>query len=236
MRVRDWKFAAAAGLVMAAACGDAGTGTTGSTTTTITAVVAIDSSSGTLSLTIQSASLSIVAGPAYASQAALATVDVTGTLTLKGATTNLTGTYDTGAHTITVSGGGYSFTGSFAGGVLSGTFTLAGGSGAFSGQSSGDNVQRICGQFVHTNNPTKKNAVFDIVVDFTTGTVTGVGVGGSGVPSEITGTVSGSTISVTFPLDQGGTGSASGTISGTSLTGTFTTPEESGTLTGGACS
>jgi hypothetical protein len=226
---------AALGLSVLSACGDAGTGT-GVDSTTIQAVVAVDSASGTLALTIASGTLSLVAGPDYAAQAPLASVSVTGTLTIQGgATVSLTGTYDTGAHTLSVSGGGYTFTGSYAGGILSGTFTTSGGAtGGFAGASGADNVQSFCGGFHHSD-PLKPDAVFNILVDFTTGVVTGTGVGGDKVPAAITGTVSGTGVTISFALKEGA-GGATGTISATTLSGTWHSPEESGNWTGGTCS
>jgi hypothetical protein len=228
--------AAAASVMGLAACGDAGGTGTNSDSTTLQGVFAVDSTSGTITLTIASGTLSLVAGPNYAAEAPQASVSVTGTLVISGGSTiALTGTYDTGLHTISVTGGGYTFTGSFASGKLSGTFTTpSSGSGGFTTQSSGDNVQTFCGHFA-PDQVGKTGAVFNIVVNSTTGIVSGIGIGGDQVPVTLTGTVSGATVSITFQLTEG-PGSATGTISGTSLTGTFMTPDNSGAWTGAKCS
>ncbi|HEY2825625.1 MAG TPA: hypothetical protein VGI83_08780, partial [Gemmatimonadales bacterium] len=127
-RAITWRTAfAAACVITGLACSDT-TGTGGADTTVLNGIFIADSASGSLSITISSASLSIVAGPEASVADALASVSVTGTLKITGgASIPLSGTYDTGTHALSLTGGGYAFSGTFASGVLSGTITTPGG-------------------------------------------------------------------------------------------------------------
>ncbi len=220
--------------------------------TTVVGVIASASESGVLTVTIATGSLGLLprAGslfafftavtPAYAS--ATASVNATATLVIQGgATIALTGTYDTGTHTLSISGGGYTFTGTYSNGVLSGTFTNpTGGTGGFTGQSgSSGSVVAYCGTFTDIA-PVTTSGYWNITVNTTSNVVSGTGVDThqSGARASITGTVSGSSLSGTFTEVSGGSGSGnwSMTISGTSLTGTWTNAAGNhGTLSGARC-
>ena len=97
--------------------GGTGPSSPSGTSTTLVGVVADATESGTLTVTIATGTLALapaarstftvfsVVMSAYASAASV--VSATGTLAIQGgATISLTGTYDTGTHTLSLSGGG----------------------------------------------------------------------------------------------------------------------------------
>ena len=230
----------------AAACGDATGGSPGTTSTTFEGIIAGDSASGLLSgkisLTIETASLG-VGSPTlvYERTGAAASVNVTGTLTLVGGTIiNLTGSYDTGAHTLSIAGGGYTFTGTFSGGVLSGTFTTpGGGTGSFSTATptGGGAVYSFCGTAVSTTKA-GAGATFNVVFNTGAASITGIAYGNHDkIPTQLAGTLSSNNWSLSFTNGQGHPGSASGTFTSTSITGTYniSAEGEAGNVTASIC-
>lgn len=225
--------------------------TSPSTSTTLVGVVANATESGSLTITIATGTLALappagskvrvfsVVTPAYASAASV--VNATGTLAIQGgATITLTGTYDTGTHTLSLSGGGYTFTGTYANGVLSGTFTNpTGGAGGFTTQSgSTTSVVAYCGTFTGSD-----MGYWNLTVNLTTLVATGIHVSTVGQGTGLlTGTVSGSSISGTSVEPQGVGGTFAGTFSGTNqstLSGTWSGSGgvgDHGTFTGARCS
>jgi hypothetical protein len=239
-----WRPVAAAAVVFAlSACGDA-TGTGGTDSTVLNGIFVGDAVSGSLSITISSASLSIVAAPNASVADAMASVSVTGSLKITGgASVSLTGTYDTGTHTITVSGGGYAFTGTFANGVLTGTFTTPdGGTGSFTTASTGGSatVTSYCGTYAGTSN--SDAGVFNLVVNSSAGTATGFArpTTAGQHPVQLTGTVSGNTVNLTTQQiggDEPHNGTATATISGSSISGSYKDNQSGngGTFSGSVC-
>ena len=97
---------------------------------TYTGMIAGGSESGVLTLNIPTSS----ALPKTMRDATVITVS--GTLNVGGTPITLSGTYDTSNDSLHVSGGGYSFIGTYSNGVLVGSYTGPHGSGGFSTQSS----------------------------------------------------------------------------------------------------
>ena len=158
---------------------------------------------------------------------------VTGTLTIVGGPViNLTGDFNSESGQFTASGGGYSLTATFSNGTLSGTYTGPNGSGTISALPSDQvTVQVFCGTASGTSPGGSVSAVWNLVRSGNT--VAGVAVEdlSSASPGETTvlsGTISGTSISLSY---EGG--SASGTLTGESISGTWTTVEgASGTWMG----
>lgn len=246
MRFRATGLVAIGLAAIVAACGDTTGGGGGGSTTTFEGIIAGDSTSGMLSgelsLTINTTSLSVASPVSLDVMGTEASVTVTGTLTLNGGSTiTLTGTYDTGTHALSVAGGGYTFTGTFSNGTLSGTFTTAnGGTGSFSTSSSSGSgaVYSFCGNAVPQQSA-EKGATFNLVVNTGTGTASGFAVGnGDGQTTSLNGAVSGSNWNVSFVTAvDGHAGTASGTFTSTSLTGTYSIPAnpENGTVSATIC-
>jgi hypothetical protein len=142
-----------------------------------------------------------------------AVVPVSGCLYLHSTTcTAITGTYNTVTKALTFASTSpvFTFTGTYSSARVSGTFTGPGGSGVFVVHSG--TVQVFCGTFTGDaagvwNLVRHGNDVYGVAVD----------AGGTN-SLQLTGTVSGTTINLTF---TGGT--ASGTISGTSMGGMWQT-------------
>lgn len=251
MRQRSMRVLAVAGLALvAAACSSSDTtGPNGSISTTFSGIVAGDSASGNLNgaitLTVDGVSLRTTpATPISAFVMASATsYDVTGSFKPSGAAAiSLTGTYDLSTGALSVSGGGFSFTGTLAGGVLSGTLTTpGGGAGSFSASSTASGtVYAFCGAAVQTGGSSQGGgATFSLALNAGTGVASGVaqGHGGGEPPVTLTGTVSGSAWTVAFTSNQDGPGTASGTFTSTSLTGSYSIPgaPESGTISASIC-
>ena len=221
--------------------------------TTLVGVVADATESGVLTVTIATGALAAVSPiesqvpvirlvtPAYANAASV--VNATGTLAIQGgATVTLSGTYDTGAHTLSLSGSGYAFTGTYSNGVLSGTFTNPqGSSGGFTTQAgSTTSVIAYCGTFTG-----EVPGWWMVAISFASNTVTGLVVDKAGERGSITGTVSGSSLSGAYAsYDPSGTQTGHGTWNGalsganqSALSGTWTNTAtgETGTFSGARC-
>ncbi len=186
---------------------------------------------GDISITIEGSAASarvVGGGIQFDASGSMAVVAVNGCLYLASAIcTTITGTYNTTTKALnfTTTSPAFTFTGAYSGGRISGTFTGAGGTGVFVVHSGA--VQVFCGTYIGDaagvwNLVKTGNSVFGVAVDV------------SGSPSlQLTGSVSGSTITLTY---TGGT--AGGTISGTSMSGTWQTlAGDAGTWTGttGGC-
>jgi hypothetical protein len=213
----------------------------------VVGVIADASESGVLTVTISTGTLAVLprAGslvaflsattPAYAS--ALVAVNATATLKIQGgASISLTGTYDTGTHGLSLSGGGYAFTGTYSNGVLSGTFTNPTGlTGGFSAQAgSPSSVVAYCGTYAGN-----ASGYWDVMLNSTDNVISGIAVAtNSGSLASIAGTASGSSWSGTYTPTSGTGGTWSMTLSGTNLTGTWSATNNggNGTLSGARCS
>ncbi len=223
------------------ACGSSSSGTAPSTSTTLVGVIADSAENGSLTITIPLGTLTLAPPTRWvATLYAASVVNVTGTLAIQGGPTiALTGTYDTGTHTLSLSGGGYAFTGTYANGVLSGTFTNPkGATGGFTTQSgSTTSVVAYCGTYTGTG-----NGYFNVTVNFSTNQITGFSVEykSNSDRSPLTGTVSGNSLTVNYPAGNGVTGTATGTFGGTNkstISGTYSDPSGGqGTFSGSRCS
>jgi hypothetical protein len=180
------------------------------------------------------------------------TVAATGSLHLAGgATTALTGTFDSSAKTLSLSGGGFTFSGLSSAGGLSGNYTGPGNAtGGFSALSSAAGaVTRYCGTYTSTapdiNSPNgtyRESGVWTLQVSSSgaaTGTSTSTQTNSAAFPPGQTGSISGRVTGTTFTMNSAEGGSGTGTIQNGSVTGTTVTPSGrgSGTFTGstGAC-
>jgi hypothetical protein len=194
---------------------------------------------GTLTVTIQSqiasASRSIfwplVATLEAQSVGATGSVHVAG-----GSTTTLSGTYDPASRALNLSGGGFTFTGSASGAVVSGTYNAPSGvSGAFSTRSAANGtVTTYCGNFVAKNDPNEIRGVFNLVVSGSS--VSGVMNMFADTPptiASVTGQVIGTAISISWTATSGQyageSGAATGTIQGGTVT--LTGGSDGGTMT-----
>lgn len=214
----------------------------GNTTTTLSgSLAASDGRTGSLTLTGQVPSASVAAVPTAVSTSVLAVITLTGLVSLSdGTTATLTGTWNDISGALSVSGGGFTFGGTFTGGVLSGSFTGPSITGFFSlrvaATSAGSDI--YCGTFTGREpeddplgNPgfAPDNGTWNLVV---TGTnVDVIVLADGGTPLVLGGSKVGQTVTLTVP---GGT--ASGTISGASdefVRGTYTVADgSSGTFQG----
>lgn len=254
--------------VLQTACGgsSASTPTTPSaaeTSTTFQGTVAGSSGqTGTLDVTVQAklASLNTAATLAQRVLAALvpaveaqtATVAATGTLHIAGgATTTLAGTYDPSAKTVSLSGGGYSFTGSFGVSGVLGTYVAPGSvTGGFSALStSGGTVSRYCGTYEDSapdiNSPGgiyRESGVWNVQISASgaaSGTSTSTQTNNPKFPPGGTGSVTGQVVGNVLTLVSEEGGRVTGTISNGSVSGSMVTPSGrgGGTFSGstGAC-
>jgi hypothetical protein len=199
-----------------------GGGAAGSTT--FRGTISGNGVSGTLQLTAQTAT--------PAPQRAFgveATVTMTGTLVITGgATINLTGNYDTSAHTFSVTGGGWTFSGSYTASGLQGTFSgPAAQSGVFTAPIEGagtDTVVVVTGTFTSTTGG--PGGVFNFAIRGTAlhGNAWSNG-GTSAVPLDgtFTATTGGAgTVSIINPAAPAGAPLATGTLAANgSVSGTY---------------
>jgi hypothetical protein len=142
-------------------------------------------------------------------------VGVTGTLVIAGgATVSLTGTYDTVSKALSVTGGGYTFTGTFASGIITGAFTGPSSvTGGFTlSPSANGSVKVYIGTFTSTSGGASGN--FNLVSSGTTLTGLAVTTGGSEIP--LNGTLtSGTNVSIVNPGYPSGPPLATGTLNTT---------------------
>ncbi len=150
---------------------------------------------------------------------------ITGTLKITGgAVINVTGEYDAVTGAFTASGGGYSFTGTFADGTLNGTYTGPNGSGLLSAlQSNQGAVQVFCGSGGGSSPGGSVSFTWNLVRSGNILVGLSVETGSSASPGEqtrLTGIVSGNDVLLVVIE-----GSATGTISGETISGTWTSDE-----------
>ena len=205
-------------------CGVAACGGGGSTPTTTTSYKGVytdttGTQSGSISATVTGTATK--SSPFSFIRNAFAASTASGTLTIVGGgTVSLTGTLD--GTTLTLSGDGYTFTGTTDSDGVSGTYT--GSTGGFEGlDSTSDTVTVYCGTWnrpvdvAHDCN-NERNGVWNIAVS-SDGTLTGVENRDDGTHvNALSGTVSGNDVTISND-GEGGTGN--GIISGTSVAGTF---------------
>ena len=215
--------------ILVSACGKSPT--TPGTTTTFQGVIAGSSGqSGTLAVTVQAqvaaAFVPRLQWPFVATLQAQATsVAATGTLHLVGgATTDLTGTFDTSSKALSLSGGGFALTGSLNGAVVSGTYTGSGGvTGRFSSLSaSSGTVTTYCGTIFSSGQGSVATGVFNVEVLQSSGAMSGAFNVLPNNAGTITGQVTGTAFTITYVDSTGSTGGGSGTIQNGALNGVST--------------
>ena len=193
--------------------------------TTFQGTVAGGGDGGTLEVTIQAA-----VGVA-ASAATLNDLEVSGILRLASGSSGLSGTYDDTTRQVLLSGDGFTLDGTVSpdGSELAGSgLAPDGASGTFTTLNTALDPTNYCGTYSGGESGTWN------VTTSTSGRVTGsfAGTGGAGI---IGGTLTGTSVSVTYVGEERGT--ASGTVQGTSVSGTWrdttgAAPRPSGTFTG----
>jgi hypothetical protein len=202
--------------------GPANTGTTGKTPTTSTyaGTFADSKTSGSLTVSITSSAASASRMlPARLEAQTIASGSATGTLVfLSGATATVSGTYSASTGTLTLSGGGYSFTGALSSGTMTGTYSGPNGSGNFAAaapSSTGATAKTYCGTYETSSDYGWLNLVIS-----SSGNLSGMAVAIIGATSVgISGSLSGSSLtaatSASVPIQ--------GTLSadGNSVTGTY---------------
>ena len=197
------------------------TGPTSADSTIFVGVLNNGSESGALMVTIKTASLAPPIPATSAAFSATGTVNAAGTLQLVGAGVpiGLTGTYASPGGPLATSGGGYSLTGTYGAGVISGTYTGPQGSGAFIMEPYINGAATACGTFASQVATPSGN--FDLAIS---------GSGAVGLawdvdqPLLLAGSISGDSLHLTGNASIGGTMysvAASGTVSGTSVRGTY---------------
>lgn len=169
--------------------------------------------------------------------------DASGSFTLAGAARStsgsvrppLTGSFNAGTGALQLSGGGYTFTGTLSGGVLSGSWTGPDGtSGTWTALVEGEGtvVAVYCGVYDTSNDEGTFNLVRQDanLRGFAVSSVDGDTIG-------LSGTVSGNTLSI-YPTENGPQANvATATLSadGTTFTGTVNDPQNPGTVSGALC-
>ncbi len=153
----------------------------------------------------------------------LAVQQVTGTVKVSGgAAVTVTGTFDDVTKQLTITGGGYSFTGTATTAGVTGTYTGPKGAGNFT-VLAGASATPYCGSFSGD-----ATGVWNFVVN--DANLSGSAVDSEGNGDTLTGTVTSGAVSITT---KNGT-TATGTISGNAATGTYVNGTTKGSWTGTA--
>ncbi len=168
--------------------------------------------------------------------------DASGSVTLTGGTARsasssanppLTGSFNSGA--LQLEGGGYTFTGTLSGGVLSGTWTGPGGaSGSFSALLEGEGV--VVAVYCGTYDTANDNGTFNLVRQ--DASLRGFAVSSvDGDTIDLSGSVSGNTLTIyaTAAGPQANVATATLSADGSTFTGTVNDPENPGTVNGSRC-
>lgn len=232
-------------MLLLAACSSSPTAPSNSTS--FDGVIASGTLTGALSFSVASSTLDVGRAPGTATAPvgirpafAVAPGDVTVTGTLKvsgGSNVALTGTYNTTTHALSLTGGGYSFTGTYANGRIDGTFTSPSGNGSFSAQpATNATISSYCGTYAL--NDGSDHGHFNIAVNASAGTLSGAWASDvNGDTGGLSGTTSNGAITVNVLNGGVSNGTVvSGTITATTLTGSFSGPDGTGSVSGGSCS
>ncbi len=232
-------------MLLLAACSSSPTAPSNSTS--FDGVIASGTLTGSLSFSVASSTLDVGRAPGTATTpvfirpafyVAPGDVTVTGTLKVSGGpNVQLTGTYNTTSHALSLAGGGYTFTGTYANGRIDGTFTSPTGSGSFSAQpTTNATISSYCGTY-NLGSGTD-HGHFNIAVNAAAGTLSGAWASDvNGDTGGLSGTTSNGSITVNVLKDGASNGTVvSGTITATTLTGTFNGPDGAGSVSGGPCS
>lgn len=197
-------------------------GTPNTGATTFTGTISGATSSGTVDITIATATPRPQGGAfgARATVTATATVHVSG-----GGAIALTGTYDDVANTISLTGGGWTFTGGLTSFGMEGTYTGPNGTGVFSVQQEGtgtDTVTVFTGTFTHTVGAGTVDGTWNFAIRGTT--LHGNAVATTGTVTALDGTFQASTgdVSIVNPAAPGGAPLAIGVIQASGIaSGTY---------------
>ncbi|HLX12515.1 MAG TPA: hypothetical protein VKS81_06865 [Bacteroidota bacterium] len=194
--------------------------TTAHASGTYVGMIAGGTESGTLSLTVPSSS------SFSKSLSELTIITVTGTLNIGGSPIALTGTYNTANDSLYVTGGGYTFMGTYSHGTLVGSYTGPNGPGGFSTESSSgsDSVKVYLGTATSQVSG-HGGATLNIVVKGSA--LIGMAVGTDNSKTPFAGTISGDNIHITVTYSGISADLATGTFNAghTSASGTYdTTP------------
>lgn len=162
---------------------------------------------------------------------AAAIITVTGTIKIDGgATINLTGTYDTETDSLKISGGGYSFAGTFSSGEVSGNYDGPSGSGSFIITASASGTVKVyCGEY-HEVSPGTGSGKINILLDGAAITVLVRNESGDDV-NVFKGALSGSSVTI-YVSGTSGPVLATGSMDNeaqTSMSGEYQTESEIGT-------
>lgn len=234
--------------VLVASCGSDSSSSSGTTPTTPTTptptpatttfqgtIAGATGETGTMTVTVQAQVTSAV--PSFFRWPFVATLHAQGSVTATGsfraaggATTTLTGTYETSTRALSLTGGGYTFTGTASGATINGTYTgSSGAAGSFSSRSTASGTVTVyCGSIFGTNG-TDVTGVFNLVVSEGNGAVAGTFYFLSSPfrNGPITGQLTGTSLSITYTdRVSGGSGTGTGTIQSGSVTGS--SPAQSG--------
>jgi hypothetical protein len=204
----------------------------GSTSTSFTGMAMSGTNSGKLTVSVGSTSLAAQWG----NRTPAVVINATGVLVINGSTVNLTGTYDNAADSLTLSGGGYTFVGTYETvGVprpsLVGTWTGPGGAtGEFvCPVGSAATVKVYLGQFYSTTSPPNSGVFSMVVIDTLLAGFAHPDGAEGGVFFEGTVAASGGVRPVTIDYDGDGyTLLAPGFIEADSLHGTYTFTDVAG--------
>ena len=220
MRSAVHVMAIAGALLVSYGCKGSTTTPSGTPSNFLGTFAAIQGTNGTLAVKVQGAvaSASVPFRLPWVATLHADSVSATGSLSLVGGgTASLSGTYDTGSKALSVSGGGYSLSGTLGGTTVTGTLTVPGGSaGAFTTMSTSSGAVTVyCSQ---QTTPSGEKVVWDVAVSSTgdisgSFSVTNTSAGGAGyVTGRQTGTSFTSTYVTTVGPFKGDTGTSTGTI------------------------
>ena len=162
-------------------------------------------------------------GSPSAPMGAQAAVAASGTMIVDGGTVDLTGTYDDQTNALTLSGGGYSFSGGQSGGTLAGNFSGPGATGRFAlyESTTTNPVSVLCGRYSRIRRGVSTEVgTLNFVISGTN--VTAIAVNWSGQDSRtLNGTLSnGTVITIQNPQDPSGPPLITGTFDSGSGTAT----------------
>lgn len=221
-------------LTLALACGDDSSGGGGGgggngTTTSFVGILSSDDAaeSGSITLVLSTANPT---APLPTGIAAVS-VSASGSFTvLGGSSTSLAGTYDEATGALTVSGGGYTFTGAFDGNNrLEGIYTGTATQGTFVSAESDGSATAFCGSYGGDD-----QGLWNFVIDGNK--ILGQAVSSlSGTSAPLDGSISGGNLSILFPGTQQVL--ATGTRNGSNVSGTWDDPNstDQGTWSGTVC-
>ena len=231
MKSRFLATLVASALLALYGCGSSSTptGPAAGTSAFLGTFAAIQGQNGTLAVAVQA---KVARAPVPFSLPLVATlhaqsINATGSLSLiGGGTTSLSGTYDSGSKGLSLSGGGYSMSGTLAGATVTGTLTApTGAAGAFATTNSCSGaVEVYCTQQV---TPSGETVVFNVAVS-PTGAISGTFAATPSGAGTITGQRTGTNFTTTYVTTVGPFKGDSGTSTGTMANGVLNGVDKNG--------